>query len=302
MSRLWGIDLGGTKIEAAVLKSADEPEVLIRKRVSTEREQGYQHILQRIKSLLDDVGKELGEKPNRIGIGTPGSLDPQTQTLKNSNTVVLNEKPFHKDLEAALGVPVEIANDANCFALAEARMGIVQDVLPAARVVFGVILGTGVGGGVVIDGKVWNGRQGIGGEWGHSYLDASGGECYCGDVGCTEMIISGPALERFYHGQGGEKKKLREIFKLHQHNVDPVATKTIERLLHFFGKGLSNVINILDPEVIVLGGGVGNIDLLYSQGVEEVKKHIFNTRFETLITKPKLGDSAGVFGAAYLVA
>lgn len=162
-------------------------------------------------------------------------------------------------------------------------------------------MGTGVGGGVVVNGKVLNGRHGIGGEWGHNFLHDSGGPCYCGKDGCVETILSGPASERFYERVSGKKLKLKEIYENYQAGNDPFAQRTIKRLLHFFGVGISTIINMLDPDVIVLGGGVGNIDLLYTEGVAEVVKHAFNPRVETLFLKPSLGDSAGVFGAAMLM-
>ena len=301
MEHLWGIDLGGTKVEGVVL-NADTYEVITRTRIPTEKENGYEHIVGQIHKLVKLIEEETGIAPEKIGIGTPGAIDPSTQTLKNSNTVCLNHQPLKRDLESMLSLPVTMANDANCFALAEARMGIVPDIYPEAQVVFGVIMGTGVGGGIVINGQVINGKQGIAGEWGHSYLDDSGGKCYCGDIGCVERIISGPSLERYYKEISGQQARLPQIVQAHRDQSDPHASQTMERLLNFFGKGLSNVINILDPDVVVLGGGVGNIEELYKEGVAQVKEHIFNTRFETIIAKPKLGDSAGVFGAAFLVA
>ncbi len=301
MEHLWGIDLGGTKVEGAVLDGKTF-EVIARTRIPTEKEQGYHHIVGQIKKLVSLLEVESGLSANTIGIGTPGSLDPDTGTLKNSNTTCLNGERIFDQVQAALGIPIKMANDANCFALAEARMGIVPEVCPEAKVVFGVIMGTGVGGGVVINNQVINGRQGIAGEWGHTFLDDSGGPCYCGDTGCTEQVISGPALERYYHKISGQQASLENIVARYREQSDSHATQTIERLLHFFGKGLSNVINILDPDVVVLGGGVGNISELYTLGVESLEEHIFNTRFETIIAKPKLGDSAGVFGAAFLVA
>ncbi len=201
-----------------------------------------------------------------------------------------------------LGIPVVMANDANCFALAEARVGIVKEKMPEAQMVFGVIMGTGVGGGIVLNGMAWGGRQGIAGEWGHNFLDESGGQCYCGKIGCVEKVISGKNLELYHHEKYQEEKKLKQIYAEYQSGGFPNSTATINRLITFFGKGIANVINILDPDVIVLGGGVGNIDLLYTKGVEEVKKHVFNPRVDTVFLKPKLGDSAGVFGAAFLVA
>jgi predicted NBD/HSP70 family sugar kinase len=237
---------------------------------------------------------------DQFGQGVLGTLDRNTGGVKNANTTALNGMPFDKDLEKALGIPVKLANDANCFAVAEAHMGAVPDVLPNAEVVFGVIMGTGVGGGLVVNGKVVNGRQGIGGEWGHNHLDDSGGMCYCGKLGCVETVISGPALERYYAGLTGEKLHLREIVALADAKTDPAAIQTMDRLIHFFGKAIAVVINIIDPDVIVLGGGVGNCDRLYSDGVLEVGKHVFNTRVDTMFLRPKLGDSAGVFGAALL--
>lgn len=299
--KLWGIDLGGTKIEGAILKSVEEPhEVLIRTRIDTEADQGYAHVLQRIKLLIDQMADEVGEHPSIIGMGTPGAIDPQTGLLKNSNSQAINKMPFKKDLEEVLGIPTIMANDANCFALAEARMGAVPDVNPEAKVVFGVIMGTGCGGGVVVNGQVLNGKQGIGGEWGHNFLDESGGPCYCGKTGCVEKIISGTGLENYYEEKSGTRKRLKEIIPAARAGSDPVAVETLDRLIHFFGLGISNVINILDPDVIVLGGGVGNIEELYTRGVEETAKYVFNLRLDTKIVRPKLGDSAGVFGAAFL--
>jgi len=301
-NKLWGIDLGGTKIEGIVLKSADEPEVLIRTRIDTEAQLGFEHVLQRIKLLVDQMAEEIGEHPTVLGMGTPGAIDPPTGILKNSNSQAINKMPFKTELEKVLGIPTIMANDANCFALAEAKMGAVPDVDPQAKVVFGVIMGTGCGGGVVVNGKVIIGKQGIGGEWGHNFLDESGGRCYCGKTGCVETIISGTGLENFYEQQTGTRKRLKEIIPAAREGSDPHAVATLDRLIHFFGLGISNVINILDPDVIVLGGGVGNIEELYTRGVEETEKFVFNLRLDTKIVRPKLGDSAGVFGAAFLTA
>lgn len=301
MAYTWGIDLGGTKIEGAVLDATDNWRVVHRQRIPTEQENGYQHIIRQIRKLVDLIAESIGERPDRIGIATPGTIDPPTGLMKNSNTTCLNAMPFHSDVQAALEIPVKMANDANCFAIAEAKMGIVQEVMPEAQVIFGVILGTGVGGGIVINGQILTGAQGIGGEWGHTFLDDSGGPCYCGNIGCTEKVIAGPSLERFYRELAGNEISLKEIYQRHRAGSDPLATKTIERLLHFFGKGMANVINVVDPDVVVLGGGVGNIELLYTEGVAKVAEFVFNTRLDTRFLKPKLGDSAGVFGAAMLV-
>ena len=299
---LWGIDLGGTKIEGVILESIDNPTPLVRTRVDTESAKGYEHVIGQIARLVANMQEQSGLKPQAIGIGTPGVLDPTLQTMKNSNTVVLNGQPLQKDLEKNLQIKVALANDANCFALAEAHWGIVKAAAPKARMVFGIIMGTGVGGGIVIDGKIWNGRHGIGGEWGHNFLDESGGPCYCGKTGCVETVISGPATERYYTSLTGQKLKLKEIVGRNQDGSDPAATKTIQRLCHFFGKGVSVITNMLDPDVLVIGGGVGNIDALYTDGLAELGNFIFNNRVEVPLLKPSLGDSAGVFGAAALFA
>lgn len=299
---LWGIDLGGTKIEGLVLRSAKDPEVLFRDRVPTEADKGYEHILGQVRKLVGMMEEAVGFKPEKIGIGTPGVLDPKLGSMKNCNTVAMNGKPMKQDLEKLLGVEITIVNDADCFALAEARHGVVKEQFPEASVVFGVIMGTGVGGGIVVDGKPIIGHQGVAGEWGHNFLDTCEETCYCGKSGCVEQFISGPALERFYFKETGNRKPLKEIVSLAESEADPAAQKTMERLVEYFGRALSVVINILDPDVVVIGGGVGNIDLLYDKGVKSVEKYVFNNGLETAIVKPSLGDSAGVFGAAYLVA
>jgi fructokinase len=299
--KLWGIDLGGTKIEGIILTSSSNPEVLFRDRIPTEADQGYDHILNQIKTLVDIMKASVGESPTAVGFATPGTLDPKLKVMKNSNTVCLNGKPLKEDLEKMLGVPVTLANDANCFALAETKHGVVKNRFPNATVVFGVIIGTGVGGGITVNGKLIQGAQGIAGEWGHNFLDDSGGECYCGKSGCVEKVISGPALEHYYFLETGNRKPLKDIVALAESKVDPTAQKTLIRLVEFFGRSMSGLINILDPDVIVIGGGVGNIDLLYDRGVDSIKKYVFNNRLDTKVVKPLLGDSAGVYGAAYLV-
>lgn len=299
---LWGIDLGGTKIEGAILKNSTNPNTIARLRLPTEQEKGYQHILYQIAEVVNLLKKESGLTPKKIGIGTPGTLDPTTGLLKNSNTTCLNGQPLKKDLEELIQIPLEMANDANCFAVAETTLGAVSQKIPEAKVVFGIIMGTGVGGGLVVNGQVINGKHGIGGEWGHIFLDESGGRCYCGKIGCAERILSGPSLEKFYFELTGEKIKLSEIISRHLSKSNRAATQTVDRLLYFFGKGVSYIINIIDPDVIVLGGGLGNIELLYSEGVKSTLPHIFNPELHTPFLKPMLGDSAGVFGAALLTA
>jgi predicted NBD/HSP70 family sugar kinase len=300
---LWGVDLGGTKIECAVLDRQDPTRVVIRKRIDTEASNGYSHILHQVKRLVDQVALELGEQPVQVGFATPGVLDPRTQTMKNCNTVCMNGQAMASDLAAILGCVVSLANDANCFALAETHLGAVLEVHPGAEIVFGVIMGTGVGGGLVAHGKVVKGVHGIGGEWGHNILEEGGDSCYCGKAGCVEHVISGPALELYYLRQSGQSMRMPQIMEAYFAGNDAVATATVERLLENFGRAISTLINVLDPDVIVIGGGVGNIDLLYTEGYERIKKYIFNSgEVNTPIVKPKLGDSAGVFGAAMLFA
>ncbi|MFN3850801.1 MAG: ROK family protein [Spirosomataceae bacterium] len=301
MKYLWGVDLGGTKIEGIVIE-AETGKIMARPRVDTGAANGYEHIVNQIGVLIDMLKAETGLTPTAVGFSTPGALNPSSQTMKNCNTTCLNGMPLKADIEKKIGVPIEIANDANCFALAEANMGVVKDVMPDAKVVFGVILGTGVGGGVIVDGKVINGRHGIGGEWGHIVFDYNGEDCYCGKKGCNEKVFAGPALERYYERISGQKLRLKEIYQRHLAGTDAFATQTIEHLLDSFSKAITSIINVLDPDCIVIGGGVGNIDLLYTEGVKRVENYIFNNRVvETLFLKPKLGDSAGVFGAAELV-
>lgn len=296
----WGVDLGGTKTECVVLSADDPSKVIARKRIPTQSDKGYGHIIHRIQTLVNMVKAETGIIPQHIGFATPGAMEPSTQKMKNCNTTCLNGQPLKADLEKALNTKVSIANDANCFALAETLLGTVPKVHANPEVVFGIIMGTGVGGGIVINGKVLNGAQGIGGEWGHNFLDISGVPCYCGKTGCVETVLSGTGLQQYYQSITGKHLTLPEILQLHNEGNDDAARLTIERLLTMFGKALAVVVNIIDPDVIVIGGGVGNIDLLYTGGAKEVCKHIFNTKPSIKLVKPLLGDSAGVFGAALL--
>jgi predicted NBD/HSP70 family sugar kinase len=298
---LWGIDLGGTKIEGVILYPDSVTNPLLRTRIDTGGEKGYEHIISQIGKLVNQMKQESGLQPSKIGMGTPGVLDPFLHTMKNCNSTALNGRPLQSDLEEKLGIPLILANDANCFALAETHWGAVKQRAEKVAVSFGIIMGTGVGGGIVLNGKVWNGRHGIAGEWGHNFLDDSGGPCYCGKTGCVETVISGPATERYYESITNEKIRLKEIASRYKEGEGP-AVETIERLCHFFGKAVSVVVDIIDPDVIVIGGGVGNIDALYTKGVDSLKKHIFNNRVDVPILRPTLGDSAGVFGAAALVA
>ncbi|HWA84082.1 MAG TPA: ROK family protein, partial [Fimbriimonadaceae bacterium] len=221
MQTLWGIDLGGTKIEGAAVR-ADGGETLCRLRIDTEQQGGYEHILERIRGLVQRMSQESGlPKPSAIGLAMPGTSEPSTGLMKNANTVCLIGKPLVADLSRLLGIEVVAENDANCFALAEATLGAAR----GCGVVFGVIMGTGVGGGVVIGGKVIGGHHGIAGEWGHNILIPGGDPCYCGKRGCVETVISGTALERWYFERTGAKKRLREIAE----SEDSDARATIDR-------------------------------------------------------------------------
>ena len=299
-THLWGIDLGGTKIEGAVIDS-NSGRPLCRRRIDTQAGLGYGHIISRIGELVEDLTAETGLAPRAVGMGTPGATEPSTGRIKNSNPVCLNGMPLESDCAARLGVPVVTANDANCFALAETMRGAAASALPEAgkACVFGIIMGTGVGGGLVVNGRILSGLHGIGGEWGHNFLDAEGGPCYCGRAGCVETLISGPALERHYAKISGRTLKLREIMA--RTTTDPHAAALQGRLLSLFGRAVAAVINIVDPDAIVIGGGVGNIDALYGpEARAEILKNVFNPELKTLILRPSLGDSAGVFGAAEL--
>jgi len=296
---LWGIDMGGTKIEGIILKSQDEPEELLRLRVPTEANLGYEHILSQFEKLLSQMTVHAGCQPDIIGLASPGTYIPTKGMMKNCNVTIINGKNFKADLEAKLCLEIRLANDANCFALAEATLGIGKKKVGNA-VIFGVILGTGVGGGIVINGNLLQGKHGIGGEWGHNYLyPEEGNICYCGKRGCNEQIISGPALEGFYAELSGIHRPMREIHQRHLEGIDPFASQTIQRLLDGFARALSVVVNIIDPDIIVLGGGVSHIDTVY-QNSNLLREMIFNNEFETPIFKAELGDSAGVFGAALL--
>ena len=296
----WGIDLGGTKIEAVVLDAQNNHEILVRERIKTEADQGYEHVLQNIDRLIKSISKDHQIPLNNLGIGTPGSLNPYTGKLRNCNSVYLNGHAFRDDLAKLSGIEVKMTNDANCFAVSEYKLGVIKSSYPEATTVFGVIMGTGVGGGLVVDGKIIEGKNAVGGEWGHNYLDDSGGDCYCGKKGCVETILSGPALERYYKSISSESKSLKDIVQDYRSESDTYATKTMERLFYFFPKAISVLINILDPDVIVIGGGLGNIDELYTKGLERLPEFVFSDYIDTKFVKPQFGDSSGVLGAAML--
>lgn len=228
-----------------------------------------------------------------VGICTPGTISKKTGLLKNSNTQCLIGMPLKQDLEKKLERKISMENDANCFAISEANMGAGKN----HSVVFGVIMGTGVGGGIVIDGRIHLGRTNIAGEWGHHTLHHNGNKCYCGKLGCVETYLCGPALEQRWEQLTGKQENLQEIVKEFD---NPHFLQWKQEFLDNFGTGLANVIDILDPDVIVLGGGLSNIEFLYSEGLKNVYDKVFSDLVDTPILKNKLGDSAGVFGAALL--
>lgn len=323
-----GVDLGGTKIEAVVVDldapasgpatagargaagAGLEPRVLARGRVATNRALGYEHVLEATRALVVDVAKQAGVDAiaTPIGVAMPGSVTTRrpdgsrsdVPLVKNSNTTCLNGRPFRADLARAVGRDVAFSNDANGFALAEATWGAAR----GARVAFGVILGTGVGGGVVLADhagipRAWDGAQGIAGEWGHVTLDPERGPaCYCGRRGCVETYLSGPAIEREYARRSGVTRPLVEIAM--RAGEDAAAKALLDERVELFGRALATVIDVLDPDVIVLGGGVSNLEVLYEAGPRAVARWIFNDDLETKIVKHALGDSAGVLGAALL--
>jgi predicted NBD/HSP70 family sugar kinase len=293
---LWGIDLGGTKIDGAVVDAAHPDRVVCRTRVPTESDRGYEHIVGRVRLVVERLEAESGRgRSSLIGVGTPGTIEPATGTLKNSNTVCLNGRPLARDLAESLGTDTRLANDANCFALAEATLGVAR----GRPVVIGLILGTGVGSGVVVHGRVLDGLHGIAGEWGHNPICGESTPCYCGRTGCVETVISGPALARHYESMTGHHLTLGDIAG--RAATDPAAGATLGRLSAKFGEAIAAVINIVDPDAVVIGGGVGNIDGLYGPATRAaVLRHLFNPELRTEFLKPTLGDSAGVFGAALL--
>ena len=294
---LWGVDLGGTKIEAAIIDREQPERALYRRRIPTERDLGYDHILVQIKKIIEEIETMSGfHRPSVIGFGTPGVTDPATGKLKNSNTQCLNGQALPKDLSSTLGVQAILANDANCFTLAEARLGAAR----GKKVVMGLILGTGVGGGVVINGQLIEGLHGIAGEWGHNTLRGEDALCYCGKKGCNEQVFSGPALEQFYQQKTGELLSLSEIDQRAE-TGEVAAQATLKRLQEKFAEAIAVPINILDPHAIVIGGGVDNIGLLYKEETrQKILPYVFNNELKTPFLKPILGDSAGVFGAALL--
>ena len=286
-----GIDLGGTKIEGILLN--EKFNVIERTRIPTQQEKGYNSIINSIVSLVNTLKKISGDTVT-IGVSAPGAISKKTGLIKNSNTNCLIGMPLKKDLEQALKQKIALDNDANCFTMAEATLGAAKE----HNVVFGVIIGTGVGGGIVINGNLHHGRTYIAGEWGHHTLRIDGNKCYCGKLGCVETYISGPALEKRWTTLTGKTEALSSIIQ----NIDNTKSglQWKKEFLENFAIGLANVIDILDPDVIVLGGGVSNIPFLYDEGRDYVYDKVFSDLVETPILKNQLGDSAGVFGASLL--
>ncbi len=292
-----GIDLGGTKIEAAALE--DDGRELLRRRIATPRED-YEATLGAIVRLVGDIERELGSVAT-VGVGIPGTISPATGLVKNANSVWLIGRPLSRDLEARLGRPLRFANDANCFALSEARDGAAR----GASVVFGVILGTGTGGGIVVNGKVLTGPNAIAGEWGHNPMpwprpeEWPGPACYCGRTGCIETFLSGPGLCREHQGEFGERLSPEQIARRADEG-DPRAGATLARYEERLARALASVLNVVDPDVVVLGGGLSNLARLYSAVPRLWGRWVFSDRVDTRILPPMHGDASGARGAAWL--
>jgi fructokinase len=290
-----GVDLGGTKIEAIAL--ADDGAVRARRRVATPRDD-YAATLDAVARLVLEV--EGGQR-GTVGIGMPGAISPATGRVKNANSTWLNGRPLAEDLGQRLPRPLRFANDANCFALSEARDG----AGAGARAVFGVIAGTGVGGGLVLDGGVWTGPNAVAGEWGHNPLpwpeadEWPGPSCYCGKTGCTETFLSGPGLALDHRRATGETAEAAAIAAAADRG-DAGAAATLDRYEDRMARALAGVINVLDPDVIVLGGGMSNIGRLYAGVTRRWTRYVFSDRVDTRLLPPAHGDASGARGAAWL--
>jgi fructokinase len=292
-----GVDLGGTKIEAIALDSAGA--TLARRRIPAPRDD-YRATLEAIAGLIAAIESETGRQGS-IGIGAPGAISPFTGRLRNANSVWLNGQPLDQDLAARLKRPVRIANDADCFALSEATDGAGR----GARTVFGVILGTGTGGGVVVDGRLLAGPNAIAGEWGHNPLpwpapdETPGPACYCGKQGCIETFLSGPGMAADHARRTGRTLTPPEI-QAEAAGGEPAALETLRRHADRLARGLAAVVDLLDPDVIVLGGGLSNLPQLYAQLPGLIRPYLFCDGIATRILPPVHGDSGGVRGAAWL--
>ena len=291
-----GIDVGGTKIETAILSA--EGEFLSRERTDTPG--NYRALLNAIKKSVDISAEKTGFY-GAVGVCMPGSVSKETGLIQGANTTYLNGKNFQKDLQASINRPVLLANDANCFALSEALEGSGKE----SSVVFGVIIGTGCGGGIVVNGQLVSGVNGIAGEWGHTPLpwpvenELDNHDCWCGKTGCLETFISGTALTRDYEHIAAVKKDGHQI-AIDSENGDFVAEAVLQALEDRIARGLAMIINILDPDVIILGGGLSNICRLYENIPRKWPGYVFSNYIKTKLLKPKYGDSSGVRGAALL--
>jgi fructokinase len=292
-----GIDLGGTKIEALALDEGGQE--LARLRIASPQGD-YQATIAAMASLVNQLEQRTGQR-GTVGAGIPGSIRASTGLVKNANSTWLNGNPLAQDLSAALARPVRVANDANCLAVSEATDGAGQ----GRRVVFGVILGTGAGGGIAIDAQAHAGPNGVGGEWGHNPLpwaepsELPGPLCYCGKRGCMEMWVSGSGIARDHREVTGQALTTREIAARWSQN-DPLAGATMQRFESRLARGLAAVVNILDPDVIVIGGGVSRIERIYADLPDLIRPYVFGRDFDTSIVPARFGDSSGVRGAAWL--
>ena len=292
-----GVDLGGTKIEAIALDN--DGNILQRRRVDTPRDD-YDAIVNAIVALVQGLEAELGQEGS-VGLGIPGAMSPATDLVKNANTTSLIGQPLHLHLNEALGREVRIANDADCFVISEATDG----AAAGATSVFGVIVGTGCGGGIVINGQPVGGPNAIAGEWGHnplpwpSEIELPGPACYCGKHSCIETWLSGTGMQNDFVRHGGEPWKARQIVEAAEQGNE-LAEQTLQRYEDRMARSLAGVINILDPEVIVLGGGMSNVKRLYDKVPKLWGKYVFSDSVATQLVAPKHGDSSGVRGAAWL--
>lgn len=292
-----GVDLGGAKIEAIALDAGGE--TLARRRIATPAHD-YQAIVAAVARLVGDVESDIGAR-GHVGVGAPGAISTKTGLAKNSNTAVINGRPLDADLSQALARPVRVANDANCFALSEAADGAGQ----GAGVVFGVILGSGVGGGIIVNGRIVEGRNRVAGEWGHTPLpwmtedEYPGAPCFCGHKGCIETFLCGAGLARDYERRSGESRAATEIAELAEAGK-PDARESLDRYQDRLARGLAMVVDLIDPDVIVLGGGLSNITRLYQGLAARVGEYAFTDAFDTKILPNAHGDSSGVRGAAWL--
>lgn len=287
-----GIDLGGTKMEGVVLDI--NRKVLFRKRIPTIQDKGYDFLLQEIADLYEEIVDFVEDKPHTFGIGTPGTVS-KNGLIFNSNITIMNGKPFVEDLEKKIKRKFIRENDSNCFVIAEANFGAGK----GKKRVFGAIMGTGIGGGMIFEGKLISGRHLLAGEWGHSIISSYGPTCHCGKIGCVETFISGKAIENKYQELTGEKLPMQEIVKNYRLGDDK-CNIVMSEFFVYFGKAFANLITILDPDTIVLGGGLSNIDELYTLGVKKVRDYVSHDELTTPIVRNKLGDSAGVLGAALI--